>query len=102
MSKFHVGIVGAGFIARDHANSLKRNPLVRRIAWFDTDAARAREAAKQHSGCIPRSLRELVHGSDIVWICTPPFGRREAILEACRARKAIFCEKLLGLNEADL
>ncbi len=102
MAKFHVGIVGAGLIAKDHANSLKRNRFVRSITWFDKDALRSQEAVAQHGGCIARSVRELVRHSDIVWICTPPFGRREAIAEACGARKPIFCEKPLGISEAEL
>jgi predicted dehydrogenase len=102
MRKFHVGIVGAGLIAKDHARSLVRNRLVRSITFFDTDAPRAHEAAGQFGACVARSLRELVAGSDIVWICTPPFGRRAAITEACRVGKPIFCEKPLGISEAEL
>ena len=102
MRKFHIGIVGAGLIAKDHANSLKRNPQVRSITWFDMDAKRAAEAVAQHGGCIARSVRDLVRHSDIVWVCTPPFGRKAAIMEACRAGKPIFCEKPLGLSETDL
>lgn len=102
MKTFHVGIVGAGLIAKDHANTLKRNPLVRSITWFDTDGKRTREAVAQHGGCIARSVRELVRNSDIVWICTPPFGRKAAITEACAVRKPIFCEKPLGISESEL
>jgi UDP-N-acetylglucosamine 3-dehydrogenase len=102
MKQFHVGIVGAGLIAKDHARSLVRNPFVRAVSFFDVDAARAKEAAAMFASGRDSSIRELVARSDIVWVCTPPFGRREAIAEACRARKAIFCEKPLGISEADL
>ena len=102
MNKFHVGIVGAGLIAKDHANSLKRNPLVRSLTFFDVDNRRAQGAAAHHGACVARSVRELVSCSDVVWICTPPFARKEAITEACRARKAIFCEKPLAVSEPDL
>ena len=102
MRKFHVGIVGAGLIAKDHANSLTRSPLVRSVSFFDTDGARAQEAARQFRTRGAETIRQLVSENDLIWICTPPFGRRDAITEACRAGKAIFCEKPLGISEADL
>lgn len=102
MNSFHIGLVGAGGIARDHANSLKRFPNVRGITLFDTDAKRAADLAARDGARVARSMRELVQESDIVWICTPPFGRRDAILEACRARKPIFCEKPLGITGGEL
>lgn len=102
MKPVHVGIVGAGLIAKDHARSLVGNPLVRSVTFFDTDTARAREAAGIFRACIAPSIGDLVRHSDIVWVCTPPFGRRQAISEACAAGKAIFCEKPLGTSEAEL
>lgn len=101
MKKYRIGIVGAGLIARDHALSLNRMPSVERLNFFDQDNSRARQLAERFDGKVAGSLPELVAESDIVWICTPPFGRREAIVEACRARRAIFCEKPFALNNKD-
>ncbi len=98
MKKFRIGIVGAGLIAKDHAKSLTRLPSVKSVSFFDTDTDRAHQAAEQYHARVSRSLRELANESDVVWICTPPFGRREAILEACRAKRPIFCEKPLGIS----
>jgi predicted dehydrogenase len=38
----------------------------------------------------------------VVWVCTPPFVRREPIEAACQAGKPIFCEKPLALNEDEM
>jgi len=102
MKQFRIGIVGAGLIAKDHANSLTRNPRVCSITFFDTDTERARAAADLFGVPVAKSLRELVNQSDIIWICTPPFAHRAAILAACRVKRPIFCEKPLGINETDL
>jgi myo-inositol 2-dehydrogenase/D-chiro-inositol 1-dehydrogenase len=98
MKKTSIGIVGAGLIARDHANTLHRLPGVGGLVVHDADGGRAAALAAQCGGRVARGLREIVAASDLVWVCTPPFARTEALREACRQRKAIFCEKPLGLS----
>ncbi len=66
MKKFHIGLVGAGGIARDHANSLKRFSNVRGITVFDTDPKRAADLAARDGSRQARSIRQLVAESDII------------------------------------
>jgi len=102
MKKFQVGIVGAGFIARDHARSLRRLPRTAGISCYDSNPANAKLLADEAGAKIAGSVRELVEGCDIVWICTPPFARQEVLAEATRAGKAIFCEKPIALNAKEI
>jgi len=98
MNKFHVGLVGAGLIGRDHAITLSNLPQVKQLSIFDQDAKRAQQVAEEFNAQAVASLRELIDNCDIVWICTPPFVRREPIQEACRAGKPIFCEKPFAIT----
>lgn len=102
MSQLHVGIVGAGLIARDHANALHREPACDSITFYDIQAESAASAAAACGARTAPSIDALVAACDVVWICTPPFARRDAIAAACAAGKPIFCEKPLGLTAAEL
>ncbi len=101
MKKFHIGLVGAGAIAREHAISLTRMPHVGSLSVFDSNASQAAALAERYAVRVAPTLKSLVRECDLVWICTPPFARRAAILEACRQQKAVFCEKPLGISLAD-
>lgn len=101
MSKLHIGIVGTGFIAEDHAKSLNLLRDVAGLSVFDTNAARAEAYAKKYNAALVPTLAKLIAGCDLVWICTPPFAHKAAVLQACKAGKAIFCEKPLAHNAAD-
>lgn len=101
MQKFRIGVVGAGIIGHDHVNTLHRLGTTKQVSIFDQDTARAGQIADKFGATVADSLPALVEGSDIVWICTPPFARREAILAACKAQKPIFCEKPAALTAKD-
>jgi predicted dehydrogenase len=102
MTKFRIGIVGAGLIAREHCLSLSRLPQVEKLLFFDADSSRAAKLASEFNGTSTPSLRELTQQSDIVWICTPPFARREALEVACEMQRPIFCEKPLAIARNEL
>jgi predicted dehydrogenase len=102
MNNSRIGIVGAGLIAREHCLSLGRLPQVEKLLFFDADNARAAQLASEFNGASTPSLRELVQACDIVWLCTPPFARREAIEIACELRRPIFCEKPLAITHEEL
>src|SRR5688572_13609349 len=102
MKKLTIGLVGAGGIGKDHARTFNQNRHVAGILFYDADVARAEAAAKEFGGRVAKSIKQLVADSDVVWICTPPFARRDAIEAACAAGKPIFCEKPLALSETDL
>jgi predicted dehydrogenase len=102
MKNFTVGIIGCGLIAREHCLSLARLPQVKSLWFFDPDGARAQQLADEFGGTSTRSLREVIQASDIAWICTPPFARRDAIEIACELKRPVFCEKPLAVSHADL
>lgn len=102
MKSLRIGLVGAGAIAMDHANSLKRLRTVKSLAVFDPDVSRAKALGAAHGATPCASLRELSEASDVFWICTPPFARAEAIAEACRSGLPIFCEKPLAVDSRGL
>ena len=95
-SKINVGIVGAGLIGKDHANSIHRLPTVGSVTIFDADTARAKAVAEPWNLKIASSVDELIKTSDIVWIATPPFAHKQLVQAAAAAKKAIFCEKPLA------
>lgn len=101
MAKIRIGLVGAGLIGRDHVLSLKRNPQVAKLSVFDADQARAKKLADEQGISTADSLKTLIDESDLVWVCTPPFAHRPTVEAACKAGKAVFCEKPLAHNEAD-
>ena len=101
MPAIHVGIIGAGAIARDHAKSLKLNRNAGRLSFFDLDAARAKALADEFEGDAIADMDALCEAVDLVWVCTPQFAHRDPVLAACRAKKAVFCEKPLAHSVAD-
>jgi predicted dehydrogenase len=102
MKKFRIGIVGCGLISRDHCLSLSRLPQVESLLFFDADESRARDLAAEFNGQSTPALRELIEASDVVWLCTPPFARRETIEIACELKRPIFCEKPLAISYDEL
>ena len=82
MQEIHVGLLGAGLIAREHALSLKLNPRVGKRTVFDVDPGRAESLAKDYEGHAIGSEDELVRECDVVWICTPPAFHAAAIERA--------------------
>jgi predicted dehydrogenase len=102
MKQFRIGIVGAGLIAREHCLSLSRLSQVEKLLFFDADAERSAKLAGEFGGVSTPSLEALAEECDILWICTPPFARREAIEVACRLRRPVFCEKPLAIEREEL
>ncbi len=98
MSKLHIGIVGAGLIAREHSATLTRSKYVGKLSVFDSDAARAGAFSKDIGTGTAPSLDELAKSVDLLWICTPPVAHLQAVQAGCRAGKPIFCEKPLAQN----
>jgi len=101
-ARFCVGVVGAGIIAREHARSLVLNRRVSGLLFHDVDSSRAVELARDFDGQQMDSVAELCAESDLVWICVPQFAHRPLVEAACRAGKAVFCEKPLAHSAADL
>ena len=101
MARTHVGLIGAGTIARDHAKCLRLNRNVGRLSVFDVDRARAAGLAKDFDAEARSSQADLIDVCGIVWVCTPPALHRSAVAAAVKAGKPVFCEKPLAHTLAD-
>ena len=101
------GIVGAGFAARFHFESLRRvygvNVEVVGTYALDTDMAETYAAER---GIIAfDSLDALIDAVDVVHACTPPIAHEEVAVAALRKNRCVVCEKPLtgyfGTGEDD-
>jgi len=95
-------IVGAGWIAEEHAAILKRLEGVELVAVCDLDLDRARNLAGD--AAVYADWRELLdHESlDCVFVCTPPLLHREPAVEALARGIHVYLEKPIarGLDDA--
>jgi len=95
-------IIGAGWIAAEHAAILRRLEGVDLAAVCDIDEQRARDLAG--SGNVYTDWRELLEREtpDAVFVCTPPKLHREAAVEALERGIHVYLEKPVarGLDDA--
>lgn len=101
------GVIGCGGIAaRRTIPEMIRDCPGLELAWvMDTDAARAKQVAKQfHVPHVSISETELLAADlDAVYIATPPQFHSKQVVAAARAGKHVLCEKpiALSLSEVD-
>jgi myo-inositol 2-dehydrogenase / D-chiro-inositol 1-dehydrogenase len=97
-----VAIIGAGWIAAEHAATLRRLEGVELAGVCDIDETRARELAG--SAATYTDWRELIEreSPDAVFVCTPPLLHREAAVEALDRGIHVYLEKPIarGLDDA--
>lgn len=95
-------IIGAGWIAAEHAAIVQRLDGVELAAVCDIDEQRARDLAG--SGAAYTDWRELLEREtpDAVFVCTPPMLHREAAVEALGRGIHVYLEKPIarGLDDA--
>ena len=97
-------MIGVGRIGRMHADLLARQvPGAAVIAVQDAHEDTAREVARAVGGVAAPSVEELLADDvDAVAICSPTGTHADLIVEAARAGKAIFCEKPVSLDLAQV
>jgi myo-inositol 2-dehydrogenase/D-chiro-inositol 1-dehydrogenase len=97
-----VAIIGAGWIAAEHAATIGRLDDVELAAVCDIDDGRARELAG--SAAVYTDWHELLdrESPDAVFVCTPPLLHREAAVEALGRGIHVYLEKPVarGLEDA--
>jgi predicted dehydrogenase len=88
-----VAIIGAGWIAAEHAAILRRSEGVELAAVCDIDEGRARDLAG--SAGVYTDWRELLEREtpDAVFVCTPPRLHRDAAVEALERGIHVYLEK---------
>jgi predicted dehydrogenase len=100
-----VGVIGCGSVAvRNHIPNLKQVSSARIVAVVDVDEASAKKGAEA-AGITAwyKDYRELLKREDVEYIVltTPPFVRKEVVVEAAEAGKHLYVEKPLALNLED-
>lgn len=112
-----LGFIGMGTMNRGHLGHFLGNKDTQVVAVCDVDTTR-REAAKktveerygkdnkdgQYKGCAAyKDFREVIARKDIdaVVIATPDHWHTIPAIEACKARKDVYCEKPLTLTIAE-
>jgi myo-inositol 2-dehydrogenase / D-chiro-inositol 1-dehydrogenase len=95
-------IIGAGWIAEEHAAILRRLDRVDLSAVCDVDLDRARRLAGD--AAVYADWRELLdrESPDCVFVCTPPLLHREPAIEALSRGIHVYLEKPIarGLDDA--
>ncbi len=94
-----IGVLGVGRIGRMHADLIERQVAGATVAGVydaNPDAARAASAAAYDS------VDELLTDVDAVAICSTTETHADLIVAAARAGKAIFCEKPISLDLAEV
>jgi UDP-N-acetyl-2-amino-2-deoxyglucuronate dehydrogenase len=95
-------IVGAGIIARHHAESICRHPDAELVAVADNSIDRARRLAEE-VGSAPRLFADYqemlkMEEIDVVCVCTPSGSHSEGTIAAAQAGKHVLCEKPLDIK----
>ena len=103
MGPLRVGVVGTGWIARDHIAALARLDDVRVAAVCDLDGERAAHAAEAVGARVYKGWRELLEREplDAIWVCTPPLAHREPAVAALDRGLHVFLEKPLARTLED-
>ena len=100
-ANLRVGLIGAGGVARTHAEHLGILEGVEVTAVADVSADRAEALA---SDCGAKALtdhRGLLDLVDVVYVCSPPTTHREHVTAAVAAGRHVFCEKPLATTLED-
>ncbi len=98
-----IGVIGAGRIGRMHAELLARQvPGARLTAVQDADEDTARNVAAPLGAVFAPTVDDVFEDADAVAICTPTPSHAQLMVEAARAGKAIFCEKPVSLELAEV
>jgi myo-inositol 2-dehydrogenase/D-chiro-inositol 1-dehydrogenase len=100
--RFRVGLVGAGWVAADHAKTLGRREDAELVALCDLDRSRA-EAIAPAGAAVYERWEELLDRErlDALWVCTPPLGHRAPAVEALRRGIHVYLEKPIARTRED-
>ena len=95
MGIIRVGMVGAGWIARDHRGTLDSVAEAELAAVCDLGLDRARELAAGTGARVYQDWRDLLDREDLgaLLVCTPPRSHREPAVAALSAGLPVYLEK---------
>jgi len=98
-----VGIVGAGWIAREHRRVLAGAAGVELAAVCDTDTGRAADLASGTGARTYADWRDMLDREDLgaLFVCTPPLVHREVSVAALGSGLPVYLEKPIARTSAD-
>jgi predicted dehydrogenase len=107
MDPLGVGIIGTGWVAKEHAAAFTRNPLTRVVALYSRrhdDAEAKRHAWELDDAIVYDNYATLLADRrvQIVSICTPNHLHAEQTIQAAQAGKHLLIEKPPALKLRDL
>jgi myo-inositol 2-dehydrogenase/D-chiro-inositol 1-dehydrogenase len=100
-----IGVIGVGRIGRMHAELLARRVTGATVACvFDAHEPSARDVAEELGVPATLDVEDVLAAPDVdaVAICTSTDTHADLVVAAARAGKAIFCEKPVSLDLAEL
>lgn len=94
------GIVGAGMIARFHAQAIRKTANAALAGFYDVRPDAAKQLAAEFNCRAYASLDEMLQDSEIqaITVATPSGLHCDMVLPAARAGKHILCEKPLDVT----
>lgn len=95
-----VGIVGAGFVAREHIAMLNEVPTAHISCIFDIDGERSADLATEVGAIASPSLEALMAESDAVFVCTWTSEHAGIVAATARVGLPVFSEKPLSTDLA--
>ena len=98
-----LGMIGAGWIAREHVASISALPDAELTAVADLDADRAGELAAGEGARADADWGEMLAAEtlDAVVVCTPPMAHRDPCLAAVERGLAVYLEKPVARTSED-
>ncbi len=102
MNSLRLGLVGAGWIAKDHVAALTKFEGVELVAVCDLQRARAERLAPPGARVYER-WEDLLERErlDALWVCTPPLAHREPAVAALEQGLHVFLEKPIARARDD-
>ena len=103
MDIIRVGVVGAGWIAREHRRVLDSVAEAQLVAVCDLDLARAAELAAGADARVYQDWHDLLDREDLgaLLVCTPPRFHREPAVAALNAGLPVYLEKPIARTPED-
>jgi myo-inositol 2-dehydrogenase / D-chiro-inositol 1-dehydrogenase len=103
VSAIRVGIVGAGWIAREHRRVLDSVPEAELVAVCDVDSERATALAAGTGARTYLDWRDLLDREDLgaLIVCTPPRSHREPATAALNHGLPVYLEKPIARTPRD-
>jgi myo-inositol 2-dehydrogenase/D-chiro-inositol 1-dehydrogenase len=103
VAPLRIGVIGTGRIGRLHAELLARRvPGAALGPVYDLFPATARDLGEALGAPVAVSVEEVLGDADAVAICSGADSHAELMIAAANAGKAIFCEKPVSLDLAEL